>query len=147
MTIHLTRRHVLIGVPAVILTATAASAWMLMSPPSDLDLSRSRKTDHGLYLATIAPEGAEPTVGPLNAWSLNLKSAAGAAVAHATIGVDGGMPQHGHGLPTAPVASAENVKGHYRIDGVRFSMSGWWVLKLAIDGPQGPDTVTFNLVL
>jgi hypothetical protein len=35
----------------------------------------------------------------------------------------------------------------YEIEGVRFSMGGWWELKLAIDSAAGADTVTFNLSL
>ena len=30
---------------------------------------------------------------------------------------------------------------------MKFSMTGWWELKLAIDGPQGADRVTFNTVV
>jgi hypothetical protein len=35
----------------------------------------------------------------------------------------------------------------YEIEGVRFSMGGWWELKLAIESPAGVDSVTFNLSL
>jgi len=28
-----------------------------------------------------------------------------------------------------------------------FSMTGWWEIKLAIDGPEGADRVTFNTVV
>ena len=38
-------------------------------------------------------------------------------------------------------------EGRYRIEGVKFSMSGWWELKFDISAPAGTDTVTFNLVL
>lgn len=145
---QLTRRRIVIGIPLVLVAAIAGTtARMMRPPPDDLDLSMSRRTDHGLYQAAITAVGARPTVGPLHAWTIDLKTAAGAPVADATIGIDGGMPQHGHGLPTAPQVTAEPAPGHYRIDGVRFNMSGWWVLKLIIDGPQGPDAITFNLVL
>lgn len=52
------------------------------------------------------------------------------------------MPQHGHGLPTNPAVTSYLGKGRYRIDGVRFNMSGWWEFKLAIAAPQGDDQVT-----
>jgi hypothetical protein len=30
---------------------------------------------------------------------------------------------------------------------MKFSMTGWWEVKLAVDAPQGPDKVTFNVVV
>lgn len=57
------------------------------------------------------------------------------------------MPQHGHGLPTAPAVIEALGDGRFLIEGMKFNMPGWWVLDLVIDGPDGHDTVTFNLVL
>ncbi|MBS0403079.1 MAG: FixH family protein, partial [Proteobacteria bacterium] len=71
----------------------------------------------------------------------------GTPVRGATFRVDGGMPQHGHGLPTQPRVTRELAPGTYALDGMKFSMTGWWELKLAIDGPQGADRVTFNTVV
>ena len=65
----------------------------------------------------------------------------------ATIGIDGGMPQHGHGLPTRPRISKALGGGTYEIEGLRFNMGGWWELKLSITGATGTDIVTFNLGL
>jgi hypothetical protein len=78
---------------------------------------------------------------------LTLKTAAGQPVEGASIAIDGGMPQHGHGLPTAPQATGYLGEGRYRIEGVRFNMSGWWELKFAISSAQGDDSATFNVVL
>ena len=30
---------------------------------------------------------------------------------------------------------------------MKFSMTGWWEIKLAIDSPEGADKVTFNTVV
>jgi len=65
----------------------------------------------------------------------------------ATIAIDGGMPQHGHGLPTRPRISKALGGGNYEIDGLRFNMGGWWELTLTITSPLGTDVVTFNLSL
>ncbi|TIW92933.1 MAG: auxin-binding protein, partial [Mesorhizobium sp.] len=35
----------------------------------------------------------------------------------------------------------------YRIDGLKFTMSGWWQLRFAISAAAGSDTVVFNIVL
>lgn len=73
--------------------------------------------------------------------------AAGRPVDDATIQVDGGMPQHGHGLPTRPRVTRALGDGLYEIEGVRFNMGGWWEFKLAISAAAGADVVTFNLDL
>ena len=65
----------------------------------------------------------------------------------AAIAIDGGMPQHGHGLPTKPRVSRALGGGTYEIEGVRFNMGGWWEFKLQITSPAGTDIVTFNLSL
>jgi hypothetical protein len=76
-----------------------------------------------------------------------LRDDKGQAVDGATITVDGGMPEHGHGLPTKPRVTKNPGNGMYVIEGVRFNMGGWWEFKLAIAGKAGADTVTFNLAL
>ena len=76
-----------------------------------------------------------------------ITDAAGTPVENATIQIDGGMPQHGHGLPTRPRMTRALGDGLYEIDGVRFNMGGWWEFRLAIAAPSGSDVVTFNLAL
>jgi hypothetical protein len=71
----------------------------------------------------------------------------GHTVDGATIAVDGGMPQHGHGLPTEPRVTRNLGNGAYEISGVRFNMGGWWEFSLDITSSAGSDKVTFNLDL
>ena len=83
----------------------------------------------------------------LQAFAVRIVDANGRPIDGASIAVDGGMPEHNHGLPTQPRVTKSLGGGVYEIDGVRFSMGGWWELKLAIDSPAGADSVTFNLSL
>ena len=135
----------------VVLTALAVIVFlavqMMMPPPDDLDLARTRASAGGLYVVEIAPEHETIQQGALHSWIATVRTAQGAPLENAQLTVDGGMPQHGHGLPTAPQASAHQGEGRYRIDGVRFNMGGWWVLKLAISSTSGDDAVEFNLML
>ncbi|HEU4372768.1 MAG TPA: FixH family protein [Telluria sp.] len=78
---------------------------------------------------------------------MRVTSAAGQPVQHARIGFDGGMPQHHHGFPTSPRVTEELGEGRYRLDGMKFSMTGWWELKLTIDSAIGADKVAFNTVI
>ena len=120
---------------------------MHMSAPSNLDYSRTRSSEHGIYRAAIKPDGDSIPQGKLQKWTLHLDAASGAPVSAARVAVDGGMPQHGHGLPTRPRVTRNLGDGRYEIEGVRFNMGGWWEFKLAIAGSRGADTVTFNLAL
>lgn len=137
---------------AVVLLAVLAAAGfvamrMLTPPPADLDLAREKASASGLYTVAIAPELDPIQQGPLHGWIVTVATPAGEPVTDAQISVGGGMPQHGHGLPTAPQSAGHIGEGRYRIEGVRFNMGGWWVLKFAVTSPAGVDEVEFNIVL
>ncbi|HCB50857.1 MAG TPA: hypothetical protein DEP47_15400 [Chloroflexi bacterium] len=83
----------------------------------------------------------------IHSWTIHLETPDGQAVENAQIAVDGGMPQHNHGFPTAPEVTEELGGGDYLLEGVKFNMAGWWELKLAISAGDQTDDVTFNLVL
>ena len=55
--------------------------------------------------------------------------------------------QHGHGLPTQPQVTQTLGNGRYLLEGMKFNMPGWWTLTVKVDGPDGRDETTFNLVL
>ena len=100
----------------------------------------------GLYMVTLhGAEALKPR--KLQQLQFSVIDAKGQALSDATITVDGGMPEHGHGLPTRPRVTSELGNGWYEISGLRFNMGGWWELKLTITTPAGTDTVTFNLSL
>lgn len=101
---------------------------------------------NGLYRAQLESDGPIRTRA-LQSVRVQLADASGKPVEGARIDVDGGMPQHGHGLPTRPRMTSNHGNGVYQIDGVRFNMGGWWELRLAITTPAGADSVTFNLSL
>jgi hypothetical protein len=136
-------RFLAVALSLAALTGTAAC----MSPPKDLDLRLTRTTVDKKYVATLQPPATPAAINQLHAWQVKLSSPTGAPVSGARITVDGGMPQHGHGLPTRPQVTRELADGGYVIEGMKFSMTGWWEIKLVIDGPTGVDRVTFNTVV
>lgn len=136
-------------VVAVALVAVAAFVAMhfMTPPPAELDLSREKPSARGTYVVSVEPEGDSVPQGALHAWIATVATPQGEPVTDARIAVDGGMPSHGHGLPTAPGATGHLGEGRYRIEGVRFNMGGHWVLDLAISASPGDDDVSFNLML
>ena len=105
-----------------------------------------RSSAAGRYVATLEP-GQPLRPRQMQTVRVSVRDAEGRAIDEAQISVDGGMPQHGHGLPTRPRVTSNLGDGMYEIGGVRFNMGGWWEFKLAIVGSGGADTVTFNLDL
>ena len=141
----------LYAVAVVALVLVALGAYVLSPvagpPKPELDLSRSRTTANGLYVAAIEPESPDIKQGELHSWILTVKTPDGEPVDDAKVAVDGGMPDHNHGLPTSPEMTQHLGGGRYRIEGMKFSMSGWWELKFDISSTPGSDSVTFDLVL
>jgi hypothetical protein len=100
----------------------------------------------GLYSVSVEP--LQPIrVGQMHSWRLKIHDRDGAGIAGAAITVDGGMPQHGHGLPTRPRVTGDLGGGSYMVEGMRFNMGGWWVVSFHIRSAAGDDIVTFNLSL
>ncbi|HEY1228097.1 MAG TPA: FixH family protein [Ramlibacter sp.] len=130
----------------------AATAMTLLlagcgTPPTDLDLALAKPSAAGMYRVALVPPAQAPAINQLHSWQVKLAAPDGTPVHGATFAVDGGMPQHGHGLPTKPRVTRELADGTYQLDGMKFSMTGWWVVKLDIQGPQGADKVAFNTVV
>jgi hypothetical protein len=117
------------------------------TPPKDLDVTLEKQSAAGVYRVALIPPAQAPAINQMHSWKVKLATAGGTPVHGAKFAVDGGMPQHGHGLPTQPRVTREIADGTYQLDGMKFSMTGWWEVKLAIDGPQGADKVTFNTVV
>ena len=133
--------------PLACIAAAIVAGCSMMQPPADLDQRLSRSSEHALYTVTIRPLVQALPINQLHAWDVAVTSAAGVPVTDARIAVDGGMPQHHHGFPTAPRITENLGEGHYRLDGVKFSMSGWWEIKLQVNAAQGSDRVVFNTVV
>lgn len=114
-------------------------------PPIDQFGFGPRVSAQSLYTATIDPPTQPVKARRMMQLVVSIRDAAGNPVEGAQIDVDGGMPQHGHGLPTKPRVTRSLGDGRYEIDGLRFNMGGWWVLQLSVESPGGSDRVTFNL--
>ena len=128
---------------ALALAVTAACA----APPTDLDLSLTRPTVDRKFVVALEPPATPAAINQIHSWQIKLTTPAGLPITHAQIAVDGGMPQHGHGLPTRPQVTRELADGTYLLEGMKFSMTGWWEIKLAIQSTEGSDKVTFNTVV
>jgi len=128
--------------------ATLLAACHHMAGPAPLpDITTVKSSAHGLYRVAVRPGDAPIPVRRLQRWTLHVETAQGEPVDLATITMGGGMPQHGHGLPTTPRVTQALGHGDHLVEGVKFNMGGWWVVKFAITSRAGVDSVSFNLSL
>ncbi|MFO7584101.1 MAG: FixH family protein [Anaerolineales bacterium] len=117
------------------------------SAPAGLDTATSRATDSGLFNVSWRSDSDNVPLNQIHTWTLTVTTPDGTPVENAEIMVDGGMPQHGHGLPTNPQVTEYLGNGEYRVEGLRFQMTGWWEVKFNISTGGQTDSITFNLTL
>jgi hypothetical protein len=135
------------AIAAAAILSLLTGCMMFAKAPDDLDYSRTRRSESGLYRGTILPQGDSIPKGRLQRWTLHLETAEGAPVDSATLAVDGGMPQHGHGLPTKPRVTRALGNGDHLVEGMKFNMGGWWVVKFRVNATPGSDSLVFNVKL
>jgi hypothetical protein len=135
------------AVATAVVVATLSGCMLFAKPPADLDYSRTRSSASGRLRGTITPQGDSIPKGRLHSWTLHLESTDGAIVAPAQVKVSGGMPQHGHGLPTKPSVTRTTPQGDLVVDGMKFNMGGWWVVTFHVATRAGADSLVFNLRL
>jgi hypothetical protein len=112
-----------------------------------LDTDTEKLTENGAYHVSFKSDLDPITINQIHTWVLHIESADGQPVEGATILVDGGMPEHGHGLPTAPQVTQDLGNGDYLVEGLKFQMGGWWEVKFNITANGNTDNVTFNIML
>lgn len=117
------------------------------SAPTDLDMTTSHLSDNGIFLVSWTSDPSEPPLNQIHTWTIHVETADGQPVEDAEITVDGGMPQHGHGLPTSPQVTQNLGNGDYLVEGMKFQMPGWWEVRFNINADGKSDTITFNFTM
>jgi hypothetical protein len=138
-----TRSRVALAIVLSLASVTAGCHRFAGEVPAP-DITTVKTSEHGLYRATVRPGVTPIPVRRLQGWTLHLETVSGIPIDSATITVDGGMPQHGHGLPTRPRVVRALGNGDHQVEGLKFSMGGWWRMLFIVRTTAGMDTVVFN---
>lgn len=117
--------------PFVGFAADPASGWPLQSEGTQLR-------------ATLEPRDGEVEIGAFQPWILTLEKPGTGPIEQAQIVIGGGMPGHGHGMPTQAVVTDYLGEGRYLIEGVKLNMAGRWVIAVAVSAPGGRDRLIFE---
>jgi len=115
--------------------------------PTSLDMSSAHLSDNGLFRVSWTSDPSSPPLNQIHTWTIHVETTDGQPVETAEISVNGGMPQHGHGLPTSPQVTQNLGNGDYLVEGMKFQMLGWWEVRFNITADGQSDTITFNLTL
>ena len=94
--------------------------------------------------ATLQPQDGAVELGVFQAWILTLEDPDGAPLDQAQIVIGGGMPGHGHGMPTQPVVTDYLGDGRYLVEGIKLNMAGRWVIAIAAMTPAVRDRIRFE---
>lgn len=124
-----------------------AAAGAKENSTSDTDYATLRTSKNGIFKVLYTAEPAAIPVNQIHSWKLKIETADGKAVKDAEIAIEGTMPEHGHGLPTQPKVTKNFGDGTYLVEGIKFSMPGWWVMTFQVKAEGKNDSVTFNLQL
>ena len=115
--------------------------------PSQIDTSIEKTSMNGQFTVSYKSDAHPMPVNRLLSWNLNVRTADGKSVKNAQIKILGDMPEHGHGFPTEPEVSGTMEDGQYLVEGLKFSMPGWWVVTFHITAGDMMDHVSFNLLV
>lgn len=99
----------------------------------------------GAYLVTLQPQVGSYLIGESQPWIATISDAEGRAFVPNALYFDGGMPGHGHGLPSAPQFTQHLGGNKFLLEGMTLNMPGDWQFVVTVGGPAGIDSATFRL--
>src|SRR3954454_8351507 len=105
--------------------------------------AEERVSKTGRYRVSLSARTTPIPVNEWHEWVVHVARADGAAPQLRDLALDGGMPAHGHGLPTAPVVTRSSSPGDFVVRGMRFNMCGRWELRVLLADDEGEDGAVF----
>lgn len=106
------------------------------------------KSEQGNFIVELIAANGKIKLSEFLDWQLVIRDAISSqGVAPVRIVVGGGMPAHGHGLPTQPQVTEHLGDGRYQLDGLMFNMAGQWQLIFGINTREHADRVVFDLTI
>ena len=114
---------------------------------SENALHRFMITQSGLYHVVLEPAEDPIPLNKYHSWTLSITNPNGDPIKNATVHIAGGMPDHGHGLPSQPVVSSIQMGREYKVEGVLFNMPGRWQLQVLVNSGLGQDSAVLDLEL
>lgn len=115
--------------------------------PVNLDTATAVTTRYGTLQASYQTDFLEVPLNGVHSWRLSLRDRQGQPVTGAKIDLTADMPEHLHGMTTAPLVQATETPGLYLVRGMNFHMPGYWEVTLDISGAGSRHLLRFNLIV
>lgn len=112
--------------------------------PDTQALGTRVRTENGAYSVALEPQNGPVRIGERQPWVARVTDNSGAVFAPNALYFDGGMPGHGHGLPSAPEFTRHLGGSDYLLEGMLLNMPGDWRFVVTVGGPAGVDSAVFN---
>lgn len=116
---------------------TSETQDTLESTPFDNIRSTAWDTADGKYVVHLDDVPTALKSSTMQTWCVRVTDSQGKVARGIKLDFTGGMPQHGHGLPSVPATTVKNGKCPYRIDGIEFHMPGVWQVGFVITTRSG----------
>ena len=104
-----------------------------------------KTSEQGTFVATLDAQAKTVALRDFLEWTVEVRNKHGDPVHPARFAIGGGMPGHGHGLPSQPRVTEHLAGGKYLISGLQFNMAGDWVLIFDIESESSVDRVSFEI--
>ena len=105
-------------------------------------------SQQGHFSVELRASDRQTALSEFQTWQLSIREAASdEPVTPVRVIVGGGMPAHGHGLPTQPQVTEYLGAGQYQLEGLMFNMAGQWQLIFEIITNSKSDRVVFDLMI
>lgn len=101
----------------------------------------------GHFKIVAMPAEGEVALRQHHDWIVSVQDAEGSPVELNGLSVAGGMPGHGHGLPSQPKVTEYLGDGRYRLTGFLFNMHGDWELRFQMTRRDIQDVADLTLTL
>lgn len=105
-----------------------------------------RLTSEELFEVVISSREEPIPINVMHEWTIKIAKD-GTPVDGAEVTIDGGMPEHQHGLPTVPQVTSNTGNGEYLVEGMKFNMTGRWELHVMVTHGGEVDDATFEFTL
>ena len=105
------------------------------------------KTQSGHFQLELYPNEKPVPLSKFHIWEIKVLNSQGEPVENAQLAITGGMPGHGHGMPSQPQVSGYLGEGRYKIEGMKFNMFGKWLLLVGVQAGAVSDKASFDILL
>lgn len=146
---------------ALVLWVGCTAPAPLEEPSYDAGFGAMKRTQVGRYRVGLELDPSPPVLGELFRVQARVELKDGTPLETAVVDLNARMPEHEHGMETrprvrpgacsgdtdAPPTRCPHPGGLYIADGFKFHMSGSWTVSVELDGPAGPDSTDFVVVM